>query len=198
MLLRVLLLFALLPPPADCWLGQQMAPLERCSLRCCDDAGEQPQAALRNATPSPALVRPDGLSGSADCGAMSFDMQPVIIKTLGVASCVRPPENQKGCDAGLPSSSKCCNGCPSATSVHADDGPCVTCGCVSDNPTLCCAIMDCGCRALTIEQPRTVQPYCSLRLVSTVLTSQRWFTVMTRDGAAALLTHSVGGLRCVQ
>ena len=70
------------------------------------------------------------LSASADCGAMSFGMQPVIIKTLGVASCVRPPENQKGCDAGLPSSSKCCNGCPSATSVHADDGPCVTCGCV--------------------------------------------------------------------
>ena len=79
MFLRVLLLFALLPPPADCWLGQQMAPLERCSLRCCDDAGEQPPAALRNTTPSPALVRPDGLSGSADCGAMSFDMQPVII-----------------------------------------------------------------------------------------------------------------------
>ena len=159
MLLRVLLLFALLPPPADCWLGQQMAPPERCSLRCCDDAGEQPPAALRNVTPAPALVRPDGLSGSADCGAMSFDMQPVINKTLGVASCVRPPEKQKGCDAGeagLPSSSKCCNGCPSATSVHADDGPCVTCGCVSDNPTLCCAILDCGCHTLTVEQPRTV------------------------------------------
>ena len=99
--------------------------------------------------------------------------------TLGVASCVRPPENQKGCDAGLPSSSKCCNGYPSVTSVHADDGPCVTCGCVSDNPTLCCAIMDCGCRALTIEQPRMVllaAPGLNSADVSTVVYSDdtRW------------------------
>ena len=88
-----LVALALFPPPVDCWLGQQMAPPERCSLRCCDDAGEQPPAALRNAAPSPALVRSDGLSGCTDCSALYNGLlQPVVLDALGACNCVRPPE----------------------------------------------------------------------------------------------------------
>ena len=72
-------------------------------LRGCDAESTGP-ATLRSGTPFYVLVLPGVSSDVANCGAMSFGMQPAINTTLGVASCVRPPE--KGCDAGLPSSSK--------------------------------------------------------------------------------------------
>ena len=95
MLRRVLLpALALLPPPLDARLGQQMVPPRDQLLRSCDAEPTLP-AALRThaATPLDALVLLDGLSDCADCSAgCNGWLQPVVLEALGACNCVRPPE----------------------------------------------------------------------------------------------------------
>ena len=56
------------------------------------NAGAEPPAALRNATP-PTLGLPDGLSGCTDCSAVYNGLlQPVVLDALGACNCMRPPE----------------------------------------------------------------------------------------------------------
>ena len=70
MLRRVLLAaLALLSPPLDARLGQQMVPPGEMLLRSCDKAEPQAPAALRSSTPSSFMVLISVLTGYVDCGA---------------------------------------------------------------------------------------------------------------------------------
>ena len=76
---RVLLpALALLVPPVDCRLGQQMVPPEDQLLRSCVAEPTVP-AVLRNATPLDALVMLDSLSDCAGCSAKCFGIQPAVL-----------------------------------------------------------------------------------------------------------------------
>ena len=87
MLRRVLLAaLALLSPPLDARLGQQLVPLQEMLLRSCDKAKPQAPAALRNATPSSFMVLIGVPAGNADCGAVRPSGQPDILQGLSAAS----------------------------------------------------------------------------------------------------------------